>query len=253
MASDGAVNLGRSSEVVKESSGCYKTATPRPHVAPIPATLTLMPAVPVTRYARGEARRAAILAATVDLIYEDGISAVTHRAVAREAGVPASAPSYFFPSIDDLVVEAFREAMGAMLDAHRALSDRIVRDDLPREAAVDAYIRLVRKSAPKYDKLQFEAYMLARKRPGLSEAVREVLASTHRSNNTIVTASRRDDLGWAAPILTALADGFGLYRLASPGAAAFQGLRTGLLALMEALPGMDPEESSPGRPIRTKS
>lgn len=34
-------------------------------------------------------------------IYEEGISAVTHRGVAERAGVAHSAPSYFFPSIDD--------------------------------------------------------------------------------------------------------------------------------------------------------
>jgi DNA-binding transcriptional regulator YbjK len=192
---------------------------------------------PATRYAKGEARQREILAVTVDLIYDEGISAVTHRAVAERAGLRASAPSYFFPSIDDLILEAFRSIMATMISDLEALSARIVNEDMSRESAVDAYIQLVIESAPKYDKLQFEAYMLSHRSPALQEAVEAVVAATHRPNSTLVTASRRDDLAWAAPIFTALADGFGLQRLADPGSVDFAALRAGLLALMEALPG----------------
>jgi hypothetical protein len=63
------------------------------------------------------------------------------------------------------------------------------------------------------------------------------IAATHRQGSTLVTASRRKDFDWAAPILTAYADGVILQRLATPpegiGVAA---LRDGLLALMEGLP-----------------
>lgn len=198
---------------------------------------------PKGRYAPGEARRAEILAATVDLIYESGISGVTHRNVAKRAGVSPSAPSYFFPSIDDLFVEAFRTIMNNMIASLVALSERIERENMSREEAVDAYIDHAVKAAPKYDKLQFEAYLFADQKPALREEVEKALAATHRPGSTLVTASRRKDLDWAAPILTALTDGFGLYRLASPNHAQFQGLKIGLLALMEALPG-DPMSAS---------
>ena len=42
------------------------------------------------------------------LLARDGASAVTHRAVAREAGVPIAATTYYFASKDDLIAEAFR-------------------------------------------------------------------------------------------------------------------------------------------------
>ena len=191
------------------------------------------------RYAKGELRRQEILAATVELISEEGIAAVTHRAVAARAGVAASAPSYFFPSIDELVAEAFRSVMAGMIGDLEDLSARIVATDMSREDAVDAYIKLVRRSAAKYDKMQFDGYLLAGARPALRAAVDEAVAATHRADSTLVTASRRDDLAWAAPIFTALANGYGLYRVASSGveAADFRGLREGLLALMEGLPG----------------
>ena len=190
-----------------------------------------------SRYLKGEARIKEILAATVDLIYEDGISAVTHRAVAKRAGVSASAPSYFFPTIDALVVEAFRSIMASMIIELETLSLKIVSEDMDRETAVDAFVEQVATTSRKYDKLQFEAYLFAASRPALKAEVEDAIAMTRRPNSTLVTASRRDDLGWAAPILTALADGLGLHRLGTSDDPGFEGLREGLLALMEALPG----------------
>jgi DNA-binding transcriptional regulator YbjK len=198
----------------------------------------------VKRYRKGEERTREILAATVDLIYEEGISAVSHRAVAKRAKVRQSAPSYFFPSIDDLIVEAFRSIMKVMIDDLRALSVRIEEEDMDRETAVDEYLKLTIENAPKHDKVQFEAYLFAARRPALRPEVDAAISATQRPGSTLVTASRRTDLDWAAPILTAYADGVGLHRIASPpdgiGIAA---LKTGLLALMESLPGHVPEQA----------
>ena len=194
------------------------------------------------RYRKGEARTREILAAAADLIYEEGISAVSHRSVAKRAGVADSAPSYFFPSIDDLIVEAFRSIMKTMMDDHAALSIRIEEEDMDQARAVDEYVKLAIETAPKYDKVQYEAYLFATRRPALREEVDAAIAVTFTKRSTLVIASRRDDLGWAAPILTAYADGVGLHRIASPpdgiGPAA---LRDGLLALMNGLPGKAPK------------
>jgi DNA-binding transcriptional regulator YbjK len=196
-----------------------------------------MPGGPVKRYAKGEAREREILEATIDLIYEEGISAVTHRAVAQRAGVAASAPSYFFPSIDDLIVEAFRSIVATMLERLEALSARIEAEDMSREDAVDAFVEFAIEMAPRYDKVQYEAYMFATRRPALRAEVDAAIAATHRQGSTLVTASRRKGFDWAAPILTAYADGVALHRLASPpDGIGGKALRDGLLALMEGLP-----------------
>lgn len=64
---------------------------------------------PVTRRrARGAKRRTAVLEATLRLLAREGASAITHRAVAREADVPIAATTYYFSSKDDLIAEAFR-------------------------------------------------------------------------------------------------------------------------------------------------
>ncbi|GAA3162546.1 TetR family transcriptional regulator [Streptomyces virens] len=52
-------------------------------------------------------RRARILAATLDLIVEEGVAGVSHRKIAARAQVPLGSMTYHFSGIDDLLREAF--------------------------------------------------------------------------------------------------------------------------------------------------
>jgi DNA-binding transcriptional regulator YbjK len=52
--------------------------------------------------------RAAIIEATIRLIGREGVDGVTHRAVAREAGVSLSSTTYHYTSRDEIVSEALR-------------------------------------------------------------------------------------------------------------------------------------------------
>lgn len=60
--------------------------------------------------AKGAARREALLDAVLVVLERDGAAAITHRAVATAAGVPLAAATYYFESIDDLLVSALRRA-----------------------------------------------------------------------------------------------------------------------------------------------
>lgn len=60
-----------------------------------------------TARAGSEQRRRAILEAALRIIIRDGIRAVRHRAVAKEAGVPLSATTYYFKDINDLIADTF--------------------------------------------------------------------------------------------------------------------------------------------------
>lgn len=57
-------------------------------------------------------RQGAILGATIRILSGAGLAAVTHRAVAREAGVPLAATTYYFSSKDELVTEALAIFVG---------------------------------------------------------------------------------------------------------------------------------------------
>lgn len=72
-----------------------------------------------TRRSGSEQRRQLILEAALAIIVKDGIRAVRHRAVAREADVPLSATTYYFKDITDLITDSFTYF------AERAMTDVI--------------------------------------------------------------------------------------------------------------------------------
>ncbi|MBI4510463.1 MAG: TetR family transcriptional regulator [Deltaproteobacteria bacterium] len=61
----------------------------------------------IKRQPRGERRRTEVLEAVLRVIARDGPRAVTHRAVAQEAGTSVRATTYYFKSKDELLTEAF--------------------------------------------------------------------------------------------------------------------------------------------------
>jgi TetR/AcrR family transcriptional regulator, regulator of biofilm formation and stress response len=68
-----------------------------------------------------EAVRAAIIDATIRLIGHEGVDGVTHRAVAREAGVSLSSTTYHYASRDEIVSAALRHV--ADLEIERIARD----------------------------------------------------------------------------------------------------------------------------------
>jgi TetR/AcrR family transcriptional regulator, regulator of biofilm formation and stress response len=74
-----------------------------------------------TRRPHPDAIRAAIIEATIRLIGRDGVDGVTHRAVAREAGVSLSSTTYHYASKDEIVTEALRRV--AALEIERVAHD----------------------------------------------------------------------------------------------------------------------------------
>ncbi|MPZ79923.1 MAG: TetR family transcriptional regulator [Actinophytocola sp.] len=55
---------------------------------------------------KGERRRQALVEAAAELLVERGFDAVRHRAVAERADLPLSSTTYYFDSLDELVVAA---------------------------------------------------------------------------------------------------------------------------------------------------
>ncbi|MBC7304485.1 MAG: TetR family transcriptional regulator [Nocardia sp.] len=58
------------------------------------------------RKLRGRRRRAQIIEATLEIVRRDGATGVTHRTVAKEAGITTSLTLYYFAILDDLLVAA---------------------------------------------------------------------------------------------------------------------------------------------------
>ena len=111
---------------------------------------------------KGEARRTALIEAVLRIMEHEGPSAVTHRSVAKEAGVPLAAATYYFDSIDDLLVTAMRHAADEQVDLFVGLS----LGDLPRFAReLWSWAHETRAVAIS----QYELMFLAMRRDGLRE------------------------------------------------------------------------------------
>lgn len=76
------------------------------------------------RRQRGDASRRALLDAATRVIVDDGVGALTYRAVAQAAGVPLARVSYHFPRIDDLLVAAATDYLEAFDRRLRASATR---------------------------------------------------------------------------------------------------------------------------------
>ncbi|MGC8120502.1 TetR/AcrR family transcriptional regulator [Marinobacter sp. VGCF2001] len=88
-----------------------------------------------TTRVKSEVRRTSILKATIRVAARDGIKGIKHRSVAREAGVPLAATTYYFRDINELISDAFtlyaKEAGAELKAFHDTLN--LVLDGVPPE------------------------------------------------------------------------------------------------------------------------
>lgn len=87
--------------------------------------------------AKSEHRRLQILEATLRIAARDGLKGIKHRAVAREAGVPLAATTYYFRDIEELISDSFmlfaekaREELGRFYDTVNLVLDNVPSDAL---------------------------------------------------------------------------------------------------------------------------
>jgi DNA-binding transcriptional regulator YbjK len=182
---------------------------------------------------KGVVRKQAIVDAAVDLIAEGGAEPLSHRAAARRAGVPDSAPSYYFESIEELTVEAFRAAIRSFIERIEELTATVRLTAMSPEDAIKAYVAGAPAGA-RATRLQFEAYLYAAKHPEVQREVETAIDAMTRAAEDVIGAVGRPDLCWAAPIFVAFVDGYTIQRLVKP-SDGYEGLEDGLLALLRGL------------------
>jgi DNA-binding transcriptional regulator YbjK len=138
------------------------------------------------RYARGAQRRDSLIEAAAAVLVEQGIAALSHRAVAARAGLPLAATTYYFASADDLRDESLRhvtdtwltqatavvEAAPARLDAAQAARAVVaaITGDAPREQLLLVYERYL--EAGRHERLR---PLVAESNARLVDLVRELL------------------------------------------------------------------------------
>ena len=152
------------------------------------------------RLVRGERRRAQLIEATLRVIERDGVGGVSHRAVAKLAGVSPSAALHHFATLDDLLVAAVISANEDSMKAIAAVDDITGLADLLADQIVEHRTRFV---------ALYELYLLAARRPALRPEAHRWIASAEE-------AARRLGADQAGARATAAAlDGLGLQALLS--------------------------------------
>lgn len=112
-----------------------------------------------------EARRRTIVTAAVRAIAEVGIGNVTHRRIAQLAGVPLGSTTYYFPTLDDLVAAALREAIEyARADAEAWAEELTMSTDV-----TSTFVEVAERYLSDREQvlLEYELYLAAARSPEL--------------------------------------------------------------------------------------
>lgn len=146
------------------------------------------------RLVRGERRRTELIDATLEVIERDGVGGVSHRSVAKLAGVSPSAAIHHFATLDDLLVAALVQANEESIEAVSGVEDVEGLADILVELAVGRRGRFV---------AIYELYLLSARRPALRpesyrwlESVREAARALGVDETGAITlAATLDGLG----------------------------------------------------------
>jgi DNA-binding transcriptional regulator YbjK len=88
---------------------------------------------------KGERRRQALVEAAAELLAERGFDAVRHRAVAERAGLPLASTTYYFDSLDELIMAAVEHHGQAELARGRRKLEELA----TRHRGLDTLVELV--------------------------------------------------------------------------------------------------------------
>jgi DNA-binding transcriptional regulator YbjK len=183
-------------------------------------------------------RREQILEATLRVIGRKGREAVTHRAVAEEAGVPLGSTTYYFDSRDDLLGQALEHVSAQEVERYRRLGEELRAVKSGRELADRLISELVAAAEDRVAYIaEYELWLEAGRRPDLREA-----AQSWCNAEQYAVAAAMEKLGSTDPradasIVVAALDGLGervLAREEDPAAAAKE-LKPELRRLIERL------------------
>jgi TetR/AcrR family transcriptional regulator, regulator of biofilm formation and stress response len=170
-----------------------------------------------------EARRQRIITAAVRVIAEVGVGNVTHRRIATVAGVPLGSTTYYFPTLDDLVAAALREAVEySRAGLETWAEELIVSRDLPATFVDLAHRYLADRGQAL---LEYEVCLAAARSPELRPAAQLWIDGLRG----ICARFAGPERGFP---LAAMLDGYLLQALVTDQPLDAEGLRAGVAALV---------------------
>jgi DNA-binding transcriptional regulator YbjK len=185
-------------------------------------------------------RREQILEAALRVIGRSGREAVTHRAVAEEAGVPLGSTTYYFDSRDDLLGQALEHVAASEAERYAKRAEELRDVKTPRELADRLIEELVAAAEDRIAYIaEYEIWLEAGRRPELREAAQNWCDAEQRSVAVAMEALGSSDPATDASLIVAAIDGLGervLAREEDPAEAAKE-FRPELRRLIERLVG----------------
>ncbi|OBK74494.1 TetR/AcrR family transcriptional regulator [Mycobacterium sp. 1274761.0] len=205
---------------------------------------------------KGVRRQYALVTAAAELLCEGGFEAVRHRAVAKRAGLPLAATTYYFSSLDDLIVKAV-EHIGA-LEAQQ-LRERVAglsRRRRGAEATVDVLVDLLVGDDPCVgddpdtqvsEELisRYERYIACARQPALREVQRRVLQQRTDAVAKVVERCGRTLRGELVPALVCAVDGAVVAALVDDGEGPRSAARATLIDVIDVLAPITAPISAP--------
>lgn len=165
--------------------------------------------------AKAQARRDALLSATVAVAAESGYAGITHRAVTEKAGLPLATVSYFFSSIDDLAREAIRVAMAADVEQQLALATRLAAEHRSPDEIAAAFTATAAPRRPDSIAL-FEAFLTAARNPEHQAESGAAIDSAREVAAAALRAAGAPEPDRIVAAFAALTHGLALHELAAP-------------------------------------
>jgi DNA-binding transcriptional regulator YbjK len=163
-------------------------------------------------------RREEILRVALRLIGSRGMHAVTHRDVAREAGVPLGSTTYYFATKEELLREALRLFVAEEGARLRAAAQRFAGVRAEPAAVVDAVLAEIGDTLtrPVEQVAQFELYLEATRTPALAEEAKACFAAYEEIAVAALRSGGAEDPERVAPLFIGLIEGLMFRQLIDP-------------------------------------
>lgn len=158
--------------------------------------------------------RERILHATLRVIAEQGVGAVSNRRVAAEAGVALGSLTYHFPSQTTLLRESLMLHVAEEVTRLEAVATELRASEASAADAAAEVERVVRRSADKVEPIaELELHLQAARDPELQEASRRCFEAYEDFARAALEALGVPDPARHAPAVVALLSGLAVRRL----------------------------------------
>jgi TetR/AcrR family transcriptional regulator, regulator of biofilm formation and stress response len=157
-----------------------------------------------------QGRREQILEAALRIIGRAGRQAVTHRAVAEEAGVALGSTTYYFDSRDDLLGQALEYVAASEVERYGKRGEELRAVKSPRELADKLIDELVAAAEDRIAYIaEYEIWLEAGRQPELREAAQNWCDAEQRSVAVAMESLGSSDPQADASLVVAAIDGLG--------------------------------------------